>query len=266
MVEIKLHDGLGDFVGKTWKLNVKKVSEALHAINCLSNGKLYNYLHKHGADSFQVVVNGRVLEGQETFDPQDPEIIQKIKNSIYNIKLGQLKTIDIVPVYKLADQNTLGIVLGVVLIIVGILVAVGTLGGGAPLAAALIIGGIGIIAAGVINLLSKPPIFEDFREIQQGGKSSYLFNGPENTVKEGGPVPIGFGTLTVGSQVVSANYEIEYYATNFESTPVSNGLIRAYNFGGLDISYYKSISTAYPNPFFEQEAAPGTEVVLAVIL
>ena len=80
MVEIKLHDGLGDFVGKTWKLNVKKVSEALHAINCLSNGKLYNYLHKHGADSFQVVVNGRVLEGQETFDPQDPEIIQKIKN------------------------------------------------------------------------------------------------------------------------------------------------------------------------------------------
>ena len=57
--------------------------------------------------------------------------------------------------------------------------------------------------------LSSPPKFEDFRQISDGTKaSSYFFNGPENTTREGGPVPVGYGELLVGSQVISASYEI----------------------------------------------------------
>ena len=48
-------------------------------------------------------------------------------------------------------------------------------------------------------------IVEDFRG---GGKQSYLFNGPINVTNEGGPVPVGYGRLIVGSQVTYASYEV----------------------------------------------------------
>ena len=51
------------------------------------------------------------------------------------------------------------------------------------------------------------PEFGDFREIEGGGRRSYLFSGPENTVREGGPVFIGYGRLMVGSQVVQSSIE-----------------------------------------------------------
>jgi len=35
-------------------------------------------------------------------------------------------------------------------------------------------------------------------------KPSYLFNGARNTMTQGNPVPVGFGELGVGSQVISA--------------------------------------------------------------
>ncbi len=59
--------------------------------------------------------------------------------------------------------------------------------------------------------MSSPPKFEDFREIDGStGRTSYLFNGPENTTQEGGPVPVGYGQLIIGSQVISASYVIDY--------------------------------------------------------
>ena len=36
--------------------------------------------------------------------------------------------------------------------------------------------------------------------------NSYLFSGPVNVINEGGPVPIGYGRLIVGSQVIMSTY------------------------------------------------------------
>lgn len=69
---------------------------------------------------------------------------------------------------------------------------------------AMVLGGIGLVAAGVTNLLTPMPKFGDFREIEQGGSRSYLFNGPQNTIKEGGPVFVGYGRLMVGSHVIQS--------------------------------------------------------------
>lgn len=94
------------------------------------------------------------------------------------------------------------------MILVGALVEIPTFG----VSTALIIAGIGLIAAGVMVLLSKPPKFDDFRE--SGGyaqkKASYLFDGPANTIREGGPVPVGYGRLLVGSQVIQTDYRAKY--------------------------------------------------------
>ena len=40
-----------------------------------------------------------------------------------------------------------------------------------------------------------------------------LFAGPQNIVGEGGPVPVGYGRLVVGSQVISASYVIRDFNT-----------------------------------------------------
>ena len=59
--------------------------------------------------------------------------------------------------------------------------------------------------------LMKPPKFDDFREIEETRKGqSYLFSGPQNTVNEGGPIPLGYGRVLVGSQVVAQSYEVYY--------------------------------------------------------
>ena len=38
--------------------------------------------------------------------------------------------------------------------------------------------------------------------------NSYLFNGPVNIINEGGPVPIGYGRLIVGSQTIMSAYDV----------------------------------------------------------
>ena len=57
--------------------------------------------------------------------------------------------------------------------------------------------------------MAKPPKFDDFREIEEGKKKvSYLFDGPTNAANEGGPVPVGYGRLIVGSQVIQTSQDI----------------------------------------------------------
>lgn len=204
LVEINLHGHLGEAIGSKWDLAVESVSEAIHAIEIITK-KLNKYLYekdKEGAQ-YQVLINGNDFTYEEGKSLND---IETLKNSELVMSIPALKTIDIVPVIEGSDSSTLAIVGGVLLIIIGIFVPV--------IGAALIIGGIGLIAAGVINLLSSPPQFEDFREIQGGGRASYIFNGPENTTREGGPVPLGYGRLLVGSHVIAASYNISDVETS----------------------------------------------------
>lgn len=199
LVNIKLHGHLGAKIGENWNLAVLSVGEAVHAINCLT-GKLYKYLtekDKEGA-KYRVLINGRDFKYNEK---PSLDNLESIKTCELVMKNNLLETIDIVPVIEGADGDIGAIILGAVLIIIGIFVpGLGVLG------TMLIIGGIGLIAAGVINLLTSPPQFEDFRSANQ--RISYLFNGPVNVTNEGGPVPIGYGRLLVGSQVISASYEV----------------------------------------------------------
>lgn len=204
-VEIKLHGVLAKEMGrKAFNLAVSSVSEAIHAINILTSNKLNKVLNNYGHEKFNVVINGRKFSHNKFLDPNDKEIYNEVANSELNLKTNKLETIDIIPIIEASDSDIFAIILGVILIIAGVF----TFGTSSTLGMALIVGGIGIAAAGVINLLSKPPSFEPFQEIGGVTKKSYLFNGPENTIGEGGPVPVGYGRLIIGSQTVSASYDI----------------------------------------------------------
>lgn len=218
LVQVNLHGVLGETIGRsTYNLAVKTVSGAINAIEILSKRKLFKFLmesEKHGI-RYHVLINGRdfLYEKQNPPNPQDP---QSIANSELCAKVKDLKTIDIVPVIEGAGKDFLSIltiIVGVVLVIVGIVS-----GFNVP----LIIGGLGLIAAGVINLLARPPELQEFKQRQ---KTSYLFTGPTNTSVEGGCVPVGYGRLPIGSVVASASYDIGYYDANDNNSIVNQDQI-----------------------------------------
>jgi len=208
LVKINIHGVVGKKLGrKTWELSVSSVQEALHAINTMTNSKfrvIINSLARKGV-KFSIRVNNNTLtdNGNEETSP-------------LNIKYKNLKTIDVAPVVEGA--------MGLFDSVAGALDFGGGLGG--MLGGAALIGlsggnntmkiiGANLFFAGLANALSEPPDPPEDRQITnpssdpQALANSYLFNGPVNIINEGGPVPIGYGRLTVGSQVIMSHYEVE---------------------------------------------------------
>jgi predicted phage tail protein len=115
-----------------------------------------------------------------------------------------------------------GGVKGIFAIFLGILLSPITGGGSLGLLGALLPAIVGLISLGVSMLLMKPPPMVSPQQIANpsadfeaspdsgGGEPSYTFNGPVNTVGEGGPIPIGYGRLIVGSHQVFSSYDQLY--------------------------------------------------------
>ena len=236
LVNINLHGQLGKAVGrKDWKLSVKSVAEACRAIDALSQRRWTKHLLTAEASKvkYKILVNGKAPMSEKEPHPKDPNTIL---NSELIIPIHNLDTIDIVPVVEGAGDNmgAMLIVVGVLLIIsgVGAAMAPSMVAGAAPGAVAglgataalgmtagtAIMAGAALAIAGVTALSMKPPAFVDDAEIDlgngAGGARSYLFNGPANTVREGGPVPIGYGRLVVGSQIIQSSNKISDVHTN----------------------------------------------------
>ena len=128
-----------------------------------------------------------------------------MRNSELAFKNPKLKKIDIVPVVEGADE-IVTIVLAVILIIIGIMIV----SAGHAWGWYIIMAGVGLLAAGISALLMEPPAMDELRTIQGATSASYLFNGPVNISREGGPVPVCYGELLVGSQTLSASYDVEH--------------------------------------------------------
>lgn len=218
LVNVSFHGVLGELLPKTeWKLAIKSVGEALHAVETLSKRALYKGIRKLSDKNikFCLMINGEYFKTDQELDPEKPDTI---KYSELCMK-KEIKTLDVIPIIEGAEDflNIFTIILGVVLVVVGIVFF------WTPFGVPLVIAGLGLLAAGITNLLTSPPKFEDFREIDGGGSRSYLFNGPQNTTREGGPVPILYGELIVGSQVISTTYDvINISSSNTAAIPTNN--------------------------------------------
>ena len=207
LTKIKIHGVLADQVGQSeWNLAVKSVREAISGIeaNCK---KLYKNLIENDKSNigYRVLINGRDFLYDEEKDINSAE---GLSSSELIMDKSDLKTIDIVPVIEGADE-IVPLLVGAALMATGIGMAGGfsaLMQGGNFMAQAVFMGGVGLVAAGITNLLTPMPKFGDFREIEGAGvgSKSYLFNGPENTIREGGPVFVGYGRLLVGSQVIQS--------------------------------------------------------------
>lgn len=229
MTNITLHGEIAEQVGREqWKLKVNSIKEALRAIQVLSKGKLLKYLIGAAEKSveYKILVNKREMLNAEDISLEKPESILNSELMMINEKL---ETLDIVPIIKGAGgggnsstKGVLALVLGTLLIATGVFAPVGFGIGlsattSATLSGALIGAGLGLAVTGVTLLMMSPPKFDDFRKIQEdGSKPNYLFDGPSNILGEGGPVPIGYGKMKIGSQTVEIsinNVELDAKST-----------------------------------------------------
>ena len=183
LTNIKVHGILAEQLGrKEWKLSVNSVSDAIRGVeaNCK---KFYKTLWENDRKNikYRVLINKKDFAIEEG---KDPNTLEGLYSSELTLNNPNIKTIDIVPVVEGAGGNAMAIVtiiVGVAMIAIGAGVLLPMMMSKA-MSTALILGGVGLVAAGVTNLLTPMPKFGDFREIEQGGSKSYLFNGPENTI------------------------------------------------------------------------------------
>tara|TARA_Y100000310_G_scaffold73752_2_gene69896 strand:- start:5005 stop:5721 length:717 start_codon:yes stop_codon:yes gene_type:complete len=225
-VEINLHGRVGKKLGKeSWSVCVESVSEGLHAINKMSGGKLFKLFagDQKKNQKYKILINDEPWKSdsdnwaeQGMEDGEDVRLdelyndkkrskkqLEQIRFSELALKNKNIRKIDIVPVVEGADE-VFTIIIAVMLIVIGI-VFWGTVWG--PY---ILMAGIGLLAAGITALLMEEPAMNELRTIQGATSSSYLFNGPVNVSREGGPIPVCYGELLVGSQTLSASYDVEH--------------------------------------------------------
>lgn len=198
LTKITFHGNLAEVLGrKDFKVKIESVSEGLKAVDVISKRKLSKAI----LDNEKQNIKYKILTDEKPLLSEDIDEIKKLANSELFVQ-RKYKTIDIVPVLEGAggdDAKDIGLVLGG-----GMLFGLGYYMENTTM---MIIGAYSFLT-GMSNMLAEPPEFEDFREIQQvNKKESYLFNGPVNTYNPGGPVPVGYGRVMVGSLAIAYSHE-----------------------------------------------------------
>lgn len=217
LTTIKFHGKFGKFMGREFKAKVSSIKEGLRAVDCLSGKRFTRFFLEDKSNleaEYRILVNGKEMASSDN----RIDSLEKAVNSELIIRNDSIETIDIIPVIKGGDDflSIFIIIVGVILIATGIgAIASGLLFGMAisgSTAFAIVMVGVGLVAAGISNLLAEPPKTEDFKDPgqQKAFGQSYLFDGPKGTAGEGGPVPFGYGRLMMGGAGIAATYEVVY--------------------------------------------------------
>ena len=191
---IRLYGALGEQFGRVWRFDVKSPAEAVRAL-CSQLPGFRQYLQKHSAPGYRVLCDTQARGERE-------------------LVLGtSAKTIRIVPVVAGAGKGIGQIILGGALMaalwyVPGLnSVALGNTvwQGGMALGVSLVLGGIS-------QAMTKTPSTSNQSVERPDNKPSYAFDGAVNTAAQGNPVPVCYGELIVGSQVISAGLTTEQVA------------------------------------------------------
>ncbi|WP_343529385.1 tail assembly protein [Yokenella regensburgei] len=192
MTRIELGGVLGKTFGKTHERLVRTTAEAVRALCCTIDGfeKFLNTSKNRGLT--YAVFRGKKNIGENDLEfPVTEETIRIVPVVIGSKKAGLLQTI-----------------LGAVLVVAGIVVTGLTWGYAAPVGGALISSGIGLMAGGVIQMLSPQPAGLSSKQ-DSDNRASYAFGGVTNTAAQGYPVPLLYGKRRIGGAIISAGIYVE---------------------------------------------------------
>lgn len=174
MMTVRLYGHLGRDFGREFKLNVKTAQQALRALITQVKG-LRERLGAASEPGYHLRMGPEFL-GEEDLGRQ----------------VGQGKVLRIVPA-TVGSSATARVVVGAVLVVAGAYFA-------QPWMVTM---GLSLVVGGVAELLAPQPKMQDADSSEAAAKS-YAFAGPQNTVGQGPPVPVGYGELLCGGHVISA--------------------------------------------------------------
>jgi predicted phage tail protein len=183
LTEIRLYGHLRARFGRSYRLAVRSAAEAIRALGVVVPG-FREYLATHSAPGYRVWLGADVVTAGEQL----------------NAPAGSL--IRLVPVTAGAKSELGQIIIGAALIYFapafGTTALIGNLTGAAIVTSL----GFAMVLGGVSQLLAGNPA-SDAPSERPENLPSYAFNGAVNTTAQGNPVPVLYGRLRVGSQVIS---------------------------------------------------------------
>ena len=186
LTTVKLHGWLGQKYGKTFKLGVNNAREAIALLSAQIKGFRQDIVkfNRH----YRVMVNDEHRDIDTVDNP------------------SRGKCIRIIPAIE-GSGNGAKFIAGIVLVAVGLYISGGTLGTGSGIGGTIASYGILLMLGGVVGMLFEPS--KSSNESNSDSKQSYIFSGTVNTTGQGNQVPIAYGQLRVGSQVISAGISSE---------------------------------------------------------
>lgn len=192
LTTVKLYGHLGKKFGRVHKFAVRTAKEAADALSA-NFPKFRSYMTEHSSPGFHVLVGGHDIGESElrmTFTPG--------------------KTVKIIPAVLGAKAGALQTILGIVLIVVGVIWEQPWM---IKIGAALVLGGVAtMLSQSARHDLSK-------KDDERKNKPSFVYDGPQQTTSQGWPVPVCYGTMEIGSAVVSMGIHAEDYYGQGENEP-----------------------------------------------
>jgi predicted phage tail protein len=186
MKTVRLYGSLGRRFGRTHRFDVRTPGEAIRALRANFKGFAQALLDFKGA-GFRVICG---KEGDKDY------------HELAHPAAGDIR---IVPVVAGASAPGVRILVGAALVAGGLFLA--SVPGGQGFGNFVANVGIGLMISGAAEILFAPtprPTPE-----RPENPPSYVFDGAVNTAAQGNPVPICYGRLIVGSQVISAGLSTE---------------------------------------------------------
>tara|TARA_X000001316_G_C922257_1_gene37245 strand:- start:1354 stop:1959 length:606 start_codon:yes stop_codon:yes gene_type:complete len=194
MTNVIIHGKLGKIYGKNHKFKLTKITEIVPAINANSPG-------------FKRKILGDFKSGYHYYfvDPKNPDKEYDKPEDLLNAKPPE--EIHIVP--AILGAGPVGLIIG------GI--GLGFAGSAATTAGLTLLGGkiavgkvltniaISFIIQGISALLFPPPEPVSQQIESKIDTSSYIFSSLANNASQGFPIPLVYGELRVGSNIISTN-------------------------------------------------------------
>lgn len=189
MTTVLLAGPLGAQFGRRWRLDVGSVAEAVHAIDMQMRG--FRRAIQAMKCKFVVRRNGKLAITKEDM----------------KVRSDRLSTISIVPIPEGAGKGKgiLGIIIGAVLVVASLFIPGSAAFLGIALKGAVASIGLSLAVGGVAQLIAGTPKSAEGKEPEN--TASYVFNGPANTVQQGGPIPLVYGRVITGCTIISASIE-----------------------------------------------------------
>lgn len=189
---IRLYGVLGATFGRVHNLAVETPREAIRALCVVIPGfeRFLNSSKKRGLT--YAVFSGKRNIGQDELLMDKGEEDIRIAPVIIGSKRGGL----------------LQTILGAVLVVVGVIVTGLSYGWAAPVGGALVSAGVGLMAGGVIQMLSPQTAGLSSKQ-DTDNQASYAFGSPTNTAAQGYPVPLLYGQRRIGGAIISAGIYVE---------------------------------------------------------